>query len=93
MQALEQNSHYGGAGGKKPSQGPSAQANLGFVDDPSAWIMDIGSTKDLIYHFSIKVPLIIFMMIFVSALFHVMSAGFTPTWSNFLLFVAQLSPS
>jgi hypothetical protein len=28
--------HVRGAGGKKLSQGPSAQANLGFVDNPSA---------------------------------------------------------
>jgi hypothetical protein len=55
--------HVRGAGGKKPSQGPSAQANLGFVNDPSAWIMDIGNTKDLIYHLSIEVPLIIFVML------------------------------
>jgi hypothetical protein len=84
--------HIRGAGGKKLSQGPSAQANLGFVDDPSAWIMDIGDTKELIYHLSIEVPLIIFVMILVSALVHVMSAGFAPMWSNFLLYGAQLSP-
>jgi hypothetical protein len=52
--------HVRGAGGKKPSQGSSAQANLGFVNDPSAWIMDIGDTKDLIYCLSIKVSLLIF---------------------------------
>jgi hypothetical protein len=70
--------HVRGAGGKKPAQGPSAQANLGFVDDPSAWIIDISNTKDLIYHLSIKVQLIIFVMILVSALVHVVSVGFAP---------------
>jgi hypothetical protein len=54
--------------------------------------MDIGDTKDLIYRLSIEVPLIIFVMILVSALVHVVSAGFTPMWSNFLLYGAQLSP-
>jgi hypothetical protein len=50
--------HVRGAGSTKPSQGPSAQANLGFVDDPSAfWIMDIDDTKDLIYRLSIEVPI------------------------------------
>jgi hypothetical protein len=84
--------HVRGAGGKRLSQGPSAQANLGFVDDPSGWIMDISNAKDLIYHLSIEVPLIIFVMILFSALVHVVSAGFTPMWSNFLLYGAQLSP-
>jgi hypothetical protein len=84
--------HVRGAGSRKPSQGPSAQANLGFVDNPSAWIMDINDTKDLIYRLSIKVPLIMFVMIVVSALVHIMSAGFAPMWSNFLLYGAQLSP-
>jgi hypothetical protein len=84
--------HVRGAGGKKPSEGPSAQANLGFVDDPSAWIMDISDTKDLIYCLSIKVPLIIFVMILGSALVPVISVGFVPVWSNFLLYGAQLSP-
>jgi hypothetical protein len=54
-----------------PSQGPSAQANLGFVDDLSAWIIDIDDTKDLICCLSIKVPLIMLVMILVSALVHV----------------------
>jgi hypothetical protein len=54
--------------------------------------MDIGDTKDLIYRLSIEVPLIIFVMILVSALVHVVSAGFAPMWSNFLLYGAQLSP-
>ncbi len=62
--------HVRGAG-KKPSQDSSAQANLGFIDDPSAWIMDIGDIKDFIYCLSIKVPLIIFLMILVSAMAHV----------------------
>jgi hypothetical protein len=84
--------HVRGAGGKKPSQGSSAQANLGFVNNPSAWIMDICDTKDLIYCLSIKVSLIIFVMILVSAIVHVVSVGFTPMWSNFLLYGAQLSP-
>jgi hypothetical protein len=66
--------HVRGAGSMKPSQGPSAQANLGFVDDPSAWIMDIDNTKDLIYCLSIKVPLIMLVMMLVSALVHVVSA-------------------
>ncbi len=84
--------HVRNAGSMKPSQGPSAQANLGFVDDPSAWIMDINNTKDLIYCLSIKLPLIMFVLILVSALVHVMSAGFPPMWSNFLFYGAQLSP-
>jgi hypothetical protein len=41
---------------------------LGFIDNASAWIMDIGDTKDLIYCLSIEVPLIIFVMILVSAI-------------------------
>jgi hypothetical protein len=65
---------------------------LGFVDDPSAWIMDIGDIKDLIYCLSIRVPLIIFLMILVSAMVHVVSVGFAPMLSNFLLYSAQLSP-
>jgi hypothetical protein len=40
---------------------------LGFINDPSAWIMDIGDTKDLIYCLSLEVPLIIFViMLFLS---------------------------
>jgi hypothetical protein len=54
--------------------------------------MDIDDTKDLICCLSIKVPLIMLVMILVSALVHVVSAGFAPMWSNFLLYGAQLSP-
>jgi hypothetical protein len=54
--------------------------------------MDISDTTDLIYHLSIEVPFIIFMMILVSALVLVMSMGFASMWSNFLLYGSQLSP-
>ncbi len=77
--------HVRGAGRKKPSQGSSAQANLGFVDDPSAWIMDIGNTKDLIYCLSIKVSLVIFVIILVSAIVHVISVRFAPHVEQFSL--------
>lgn len=73
---------------KKPSTDSPAQANLSFVEDPSAWNIEFPTVDDLLAQMMVQVPMFLLAMI-LGGLCVFLASDPTWTWSYVLSFGTQ----